>query len=215
MNRYLMDRIMGNRSIPRDGRQGVRGSGRYGMGERDRVPYMGGYDERSYGRGDYAHMEREDSRSRGGYERGGQSGDYRRGGRDMSYDDYGDYREFEYNSEMPMELNKQDLRRWEGELKNADGSHGPKFSKEQIISIAHQHGVEFKESKFTEDEFVMAVNMLYSDFCGAVQKAGIPGYDRPELYVHMAKAWLCDDDFEGKPYEKLALYYHVIVEHDD
>ena len=31
----------------------------------------------------------------------------------------------------------------------------------------------------------------------------------------MAKAFLCDKDFEGKPYEKLALYYYEIVEYDD
>lgn len=215
MNRYLRERLMGNRAEYRDSRQGVKGTGRYGIGGRDRGDYMDDYDERSYGRGDYAYRGRRDSRGRNDYESGRQFVDSRRSSRDMNYDDYENYHDFEYNSEMNLELNKRDIRKWENELKNADGSHGAKFSKEQIIPIARQNGIEFDENKFTEDEFVITVNMLYSDFCEAVQKSSLPSYDRPELYVHMAKAWLCDDDFSGKPYEKLALYYHTIVDYDD
>lgn len=191
-----------------------------GRGGRDFERMMEEYDRR----GDYARGGRGGSQGgRGGSQggrRGGQSDrEYSdRRGRDMRYDDYEDPRDFEYNSdnaEEEMELTPEDLKEWGKKLKNIDNSKGPKFDKNQIIPLARQHDIEFKEDEFTEDEFVLAVNVVYSDYAEALQKSGLATYNRPEPYIHLAKAWLCDPDFEGKPYEKLALYYYTIVGYDD
>lgn len=209
MNRYMRDRIMG-----RDGRRGVPGSGRRDRGRYDDEVYMDEYPRR---RRDSMYEEREEPRGGKGYERGGQS--YRPDRnyqRDMRYDDYDDYHDFEYNYDMhdqPLELKPEDIRKWEKDVKNADGSRGAKFSRDQVIPIARQLGIQF--DKFTEDEFLMAVNMMYSDYCTALQDASFPNYMRPEPYIHMAKAFLCDKDFDGKPYEKLAIYYYEISEYEE
>lgn len=210
MNRYIRDRIMG-----RDERRGVPGSGRRDRMDYDDDDYM---DEYSYGRSDSAYSGRRGSQSRGTSQRGRKSysGRDSRGRRNMSYDDYDDYRDFEYNYDMhdqPMELSDEDIRKWGSKVKNADGSRGAKFHKDQIIPLASQMGIEF--DKFTEEEFVMAVNMMYSDYCMALKESSFPNYSRPEPYVNMAKAFLCDKDFDGKPYEKLALYYYEIVKYEE
>ena len=211
MNRYLRDRLMG-----RDSRRGVPGSGRRDrMTDYDDDDYM---DESSYGRSDSAYSGRRGSQGRGASQRGRQPymGRDSRGRRDMMYDEYDDYQDFEYNYDMhdkPMELSEEDIHKWESKVKNADGSKGAKFHKDQIIPLARQMGINF--DKFTEDEFVMAVNMMYSDYCRALQESSVSNYSRPEPYVHMAKAFLCDKDFDGEPYEKLALYYYEIVKYEE
>lgn len=200
MNKYLRDRIMRGRDSNYDYRSMDR---RRGGGDRMRSDYDESYDREYSGR-DYARGER---RSRG-----------RSGGMDRSYDDYDSDERFEYNSDyhdMPLEISEKHMKKWEKELKNSDGSHGAKFSKEQIVPIAQQFGINFTKDKFTEEEFTLAVNMMYSDYCKALQDSSVSGYTRPEIYVNMAKAFLCDEDFDGKPYEKLALYYHCIVEYDE
>lgn len=208
MNRYMRERLMN-----RDGRRGVPGSGRRDRGYDDEV-YMDKYPRR---RGDSMYEEPKEQRGGRGYERGKQP--YRSDRnyqRDMRYEDYDDYRDFEYNYDMkehPLELREDEIKKWESKVKNSDGTRGAKFHKDQIVPFAHQLGIEFED--FTEDEFVMTVNMMYSDYCSALQASSFPNYNRPEPYIHMAKAFLCDKDFEGKPYEKLALYYYEIVEYDD
>ena len=54
----------------------------------------------------------------------------------------------------------------------------------------------------TDDEKIAAVAKKY-------------GVDIPEYYADLAKAFLRDKDFDGKPEEKLYLYYKTIVEQDD
>lgn len=208
MNEYIRDRLMG--------RMDERSRSRYDsrqMRGRDRNY---DYDERSddYRRDrNYDYEERRDGR-RG--VAGSSRGNYRGGRQDRAYDDYDDYDQFEYNYDMhekSLELDKKKIKEWEKDLKNEDGSTGPKFSKEQIMPVAQQVGIKF--DKFNEDEFVLAVNMMYSDYCKALKDSAYPHYERPEVYVNLAKAWLCDKDFEGEPYEKLALYYYSIVEFDE
>lgn len=239
MNRYLIERLQGRdgrRGVPgsgrgnyggRDGRQGVRGTGPYGIGGSM-------YSGRDYGEDDYDDMDERASRygdsasrgrggqsNRGGSQRGGQYSDRRSnsGRRDMNYDrrydDYEDEEEFEYEYDMhekPLELKEKQIKKWEKKLENEDGSRGPKFQKDQILPMAKQLGIKFED--FTEEEFVLVVNMMYSDYCKALKEASFQGYQKPEVYIHMAKAFLCDEDFEGEPYEKLALYYYDIVEYE-
>lgn len=66
--------------------------------------------------------------------------------------------------------------------------------------------------EFGYDIFCLAMNMMYSDYCKVAKKYGA---DTPEFYADMAKAFLRDKDFDGKPEEKLYLYYKTIVEKDD
>lgn len=188
MNRYLRDRL-------------TRGDERKGRG---RVDYE--YDS------DYAY-EHHDDRD---YPMRDRRGSERMSRRDMRYDDYDDRREFEYNHDMhgqDLELSEKDIKKWEKSLENEDGSYGPKFYKDQVIPVAERFGIKF--DKFTKDEFVMTVNMMYSDYCKALKDSDYVHYEKPEVYVNMAKAFLCDKDFEGEPYQKLAIYYHDISEFDE
>lgn len=159
-----------------------------GRDERGRDRRSGSYDRESYdrvrggGRG---------SNSRGGGSRGG----------DRHYDDYESYYEMEYND--VMQLDRRTIRDWEEHLENADGSRGPKFTKEQIIATAEQHG--YKMRNYTEDELCMTVNMFYSDYCKVI------GNDI-NLYIKLAHAFLEDPDAALKGGEKLAAYYYCIVE---
>lgn len=134
--------------------------------------------------------------------------------RDMDYEDYPrrDY-EYDYEPHGKMRLSRQDMHEWEHGLRNADGSRGAKFTKEQVMEVVRQRGLRIQD--VTEDEFVLAVNVLYSDYCCALRDSSMPNVDRPEPYVHMAKAFLFDGDFEGTPEEKLALYFYSIVEYDE
>ena len=136
-------------------------------------------------------------------EYGGENYDMRS---DMRYDDYERHYDFEYNQYdgKGMELSRREMKMWEKKMENSDGTHGLKFKEEQILPIAQQHCIKFGKD-FTEDEFVMTVNMMYSDYCKVL------GGDM-QLYVKMAKAFLCDDDFDGTGSEKLALYYRYIVD---
>lgn len=223
MNRQIRDRILRSR----DGRNpyGSRGgyvTSRAPRRRRDRGEdydydrrYEESYDdEYSSYVGDSANSERGGARGGRGVQRGGRYSDNRGGvdRRDMNYDDYNDYGEFEYNYDMheqDMEIPKKEIKRWMREIENTDGSRGAKFTEEQLVALAQQHGVKFDE--FTESEFYATVNMMYSDYCKAVKEMGVPNFDRPEPYIKLAKSFLCDDDFEGEPYQKLALYFYDIV----
>lgn len=191
MNRYLLDRLMHDGRHDREYQHDSR--------HRDRRYEDEEHDSR---RIDREYREPRDSRMHDGR-------------RDRAYDDYDDPRDFEYNSRSkPIELTKKELKEWERDMENSDGSRGAKFTKDQIIPIAQQHGIKF--DKFTEDEFVVAVNVFYADCYEAVRDMAAPNPHKPEPYILLAKYFFfCDKDFKGKPYEKLAIYYHTIVEFED
>lgn len=126
-------------------------------------------------------------------------------GFDSMDDERGRQRDYAYADAHASKLTKKDIKKWEKHLENADGTMGRKYSKDQILPAAQQLGIKFNE--YSEDEFVMAVNMLYSDYCKSV------GGDMM-MYIKMAKAFLEDDDFDGKGSEKLALYYRCIAEQE-
>ena len=166
--------------------------------------------------------------SRGGYVRDYEHEDMRN--RRMDYDDYAmrdrarsrdyatyyDGRRYEdYRRDMrdygkPEFFTKKDMEIWESEMKNEDGTRGAHFRTEQVKRACEQAGIDCEE--FGEDIFCLAMNMMYSDYYKVAKKYGA---DRPEFYADMAKAFLRDKDFDGKPEEKLYLYYKAIVEKDD
>ena len=121
-----------------------------------------------------------------------------------------DYGRYDYG-EDDMRLTKRDMQEWKQKMINADGSQGEHFSMERIIPMAQQLGIHFDD--FTQKEFCMVVNMLYSDNANVTKKYIAPDKELM-YYVEMARAWLEDDDApEGS--EKLARYYHDVVNADD
>ena len=109
--------------------------------------------------------------------------------------------------ESPLRLSKEDLREWKQALANADGTHGPHYDMSQIMSIADKLGIKFDE--FSEAEFCMTVNMLYSDYCHTIKK--FVSQERTlEFLACLAKDFLDDED-GPEPWTKLMLYYHCIV----
>lgn len=181
--------------------------------ERNLYGSRGGYvrDRRSdynedYGRtrvyGDYEDDYRQGVRGTGRYGMGGSMYNGRR-----------DYNDYEYQNDYGegMALSRKDIRRWGEKLKNADGSHGKHFDEDRLINESRKFGVAF--DNFTEDEFVMTANMLYSDYCEALK--GIVTPDKEYMvYSKMAKAFLEDKDSSVKGSEKLALY-HLITSDDE
>ena len=134
--------------------------------------------------------------------------------RDRDYeDDYRrdrneDYRRRDYGN--PEMFSHKDMETWKSMMKNEDGTRGEHFRAEQVKHACQQAGIDCEE--FGEDIFGLAMNMKYSDYCKVAKKYGV---DMPEFYADMAKAFLRDKDFDGKPEEKLYLYYKAIVEKDD
>ena len=126
--------------------------------------------------------------------------------RDRDYED--DYRRRDYGK--PEMFSHKDMETWKSMMKNEDGTRGEHFRAEQVKHACQQAGIDCEE--FGEDIFCLAMNMMYSDYCKVAKKYGV---DMPEYYADLAKAFLRDKDFDGKPEEKLYLYYKAIVEKDD
>lgn len=119
------------------------------------------------------------------YDRGASKYDMRR--------DYGDYASEDYK------LSKEEIKKWNKEL-------GGKYSTEQIEQIAKQERIKFEE--FSPELLTAITNMMASDY-------GKELNTDMATYVKMAKAFLCDEDFDGTPEEKAYLYYTAIVEKEE
>ena len=202
MNKYA-------RMLMTDSRQGVRGTGRYGIGgsryygRRDRdygEDYAGGYAD------DYARGGRRDREDYGDYARGRD----REYGEDMRRGDMASYNDYRRDYGEPEMFSHKDMETWKSMMRNEDGSRGAHFRPEQVKHACEQAGIDCEE--FGDDIFCLAMNMMYSDYCKVAKKYGV---DRPEYYADLAKAFLRDKDFDGKPEEKLYIYYKAIVEKDD
>lgn len=120
--------------------------------------------------------------------------------------DYGNVRD--YHNEPSVFLSKSDMRKWDKIIENFDGSKGCHYAISEIIPCAEKVGVRFKE--FSEKEFCMAVNMIYADYGKTVKKYAKSQDDELCMCVELAKDFL--EDVDGpEPSEKLALYFHCIV----
>lgn len=159
------------------------------------------------------------------YRRGGRRGSRRGGRRDMrrgrsdyddredrrDYEDYDDYDDYDYDDydehREKLKLTKHDIHKWKKMMENYDGTKGEHYSADQISQIAQKLDIQFDE--YSEKEFCLAVNMMYSDYGHVIKR-----YVQPERELvacaEMAKAFLEDPDGPD-PSEKLALYYHCIV----
>lgn len=126
-------------------------------------------------------------------------------GGDYGYD-YGDYRR-DYGEDA-YTISKRDMNEWKRDLINSDGSRGEHFQAEKLMNAANQMGVRF--DKFSDKDFVMTANMLYSDF-GRTLKSVIPQEREAHIYAALAKDFLEDEDSAVEGAEKLAVYYNCIV----
>ncbi|MBD5162251.1 MAG: hypothetical protein HDT14_09630, partial [Oscillibacter sp.] len=91
--------------------------------------------------------------------------------------------------------------RWVADMENADGTHGGHWKMEQTEQVREKHSIDCDPVMF-----YAAMNMMYSDYCKAIEKANAGSV---ELYACMAKAFL--DDKDAMPH-KLERYYHYIAE---
>lgn len=171
-----------------DGKQGVKGTGSYGIGGR---LYSRSRDYREY---DY------------------DDDDYETDGRRRRNMDYADYEMDGHHPSGLMRLKKKDFKEWEKNLENADGTRGKHFEAEQVKHMAEQLGIKYRD--YDEKELCMATNMMYSDYCGVLKNVLTP--DKELMgYVKLAQAWLEDPDASVEGSEKLALYYWCIVSDEE
>lgn len=78
------------------------------------------------------------------------------------------------------------------ELKNEDGTVGPHWTVQQITEYAKAHGLQYRD--YNEYDFAYVMNMVYSDYRGAVQ-------DSTDAYFMLARAFIEDKDApEGKAF---------------
>ena len=83
-------------------------------------------------------------------------------------------------------------------LSNADGTKGPHWKVDEIVNYAHTKGA--KMSDYNEYDLAYAMNMVYSDYYGAIP-------DTTDSYYKVAVAFLDDKDApKGKAY----LYYKAM-----
>lgn len=99
-------------------------------------------------------------------------------------------------------FDEQTAHEWMEKLKNADGTTGPHFSKEQVKGMMNQKSVQLDPM-----ELWIAMNMLYSDYCKVAKKLNV---NNVNFYMDMACAFLDDEDAVE---DKLAAYYECIVKH--
>lgn len=138
--------------------------------------------------------------------------DNRNDNRDMRYQDERDRRDMndygnDFHGAPKMKLRKSDMLEWKRRMENVDGTYGEHFKMEEIEHAAQKLGVTY--DGFTEKEFCLATNMIYSDYANVIKRFGNPN-EELLFCADMAKAFLDDPDGpEGS--EKLALYYYCIV----
>lgn len=214
----LRDRAMRRREMRRDramrrdysrgGRN--RDMGNYEYGDRE---YRGKYDDsRYYGReydtNDYNYeSNRQYDRHSIPFELYGNVDTARRRNSKGQFIRDGHYYEPMYIRDYSMEedrLSDRELMEWSKDLlEEVPEQYKSYFTVENIENKAREKGIEFKE--FTFSEFYTAVLMQYTDFGKTL------GTGNMDLYLSLAKDWLCDEDSGAKYGEKLARYYDEVI----
>lgn len=177
MERYGRDGEMYGRDDGRYMRQGVKGTGPYGIGGRMHYPKRG---RRRYRREDNNYPF--DSAPMAG------------GGENIKM--------MTDNIVEEMEDKKSEIyKQWMQQMKNADGTHGPHFSKEQIQKMYNDEKV--KDKGIEMEEFEVVLNMLYSDYCKILKENGM---NSQKLYTDLAIAFIKDEDAEKHKTLRYALF---------
>lgn len=110
--------------------------------------------------------------------------------------DYEFFRETEdmfYRELYGCHFNKWSLEKALEDMVNEDGTKGGHWTVEQTNQVAQSRGIAFNH--FNEYDFNYVMNMIYSDYYGAVS-------NDVDMYVKLAKRFLMDKDAkEGKAYK--------------
>ena len=115
-----------------------------------------------------------------------------------------------YSSDMSMDGHKKPIYLTEEDMMNWKKSIGVRFHENDLRPYIQKERINFndKEKDYTEKEFCMTVNMLYSDY------KDVLGEDVSK-YVKMAKAFLEDEDSKFYGGEKLSMYYFIFADDDE
>ena len=219
MNKLVKDMLMarygGEDSRSRDYR-----GGDYAY-DRNRSDYTSDYRRRDMQRGDGTYAQPYPDRADRHYEYPQQFEDRRRSdmrsrdyGNDYRSDyrgDYGDYARGDRGETQYGKMSEKDIKTWERNLINSDGTRGGHFKKDDVEHIANKSGIDVHRFGGI-DVFAITMNAMYADYCAVAKKFG---NDIPEFYACLAKAFLEDKDFKGSGEEKLWLYYKCIAEQEE
>lgn len=121
--------------------------------------------------------------------------DYR--DREDDYADYRDYGEEKLNDRELMDFSKR-------LLEEIDEKDKQMFKLETIEKKSKEMGIKF--DKFSMEEFYTVVLMMFTDYSKTL------GTTNMDVYLRLAKDWLCDEDTAVQYGEKLAVYYDAVVE---
>ena len=125
-------------------------------------------------------------------------GDYRSYGNDRNdYRQYNDRRR-DYGREDNIEVWKHRL------MKEIDEKGKQMFRIDSFIKRAEDMDIRF--DRFSPEELHVTAVMLYSDFAEALGNMPV------DIYIKMAKAWLCDPDAAVRYGDKLEAYQKHIVQ---
>ncbi|MCQ2076520.1 MAG: hypothetical protein MJZ20_05715 [Bacteroidaceae bacterium] len=199
MRDYMMDRGY-DRNYDRGYDRGDMYDRGYDRAEMDgRNPYgsRGGYVTSRRPRGDRADMDN-------AYE---YEGSFRGGDHNMYDERYMDGRRGyrgrrDYASGRRLDM--RELEEWHKKLMSkVPDSSKEMLSEDKIMKKVKEHGI--KMDKFTEDEFIVTVIMMFTDYWETAGRGNL------DMYVKLAEDFLCDEDAALKGSEKLAAYYDNIV----
>ena len=159
-------------------RQGVKGTGPYGIGGRLHYPKRG---RRRYRREDYDYPFDLAPMGDGGEE---------------------EIEELSNKIVKNYEKDKKEIyKSWMHKMKNADGTTGPHFSAEQINKIYNEEKI--KEKGVEKEDFEIVLNMLYSDYCKVLKENGM---NSQKLYADLAVAFIKDEDAQKHKILRYALF---------
>ena len=178
--------------------------------ERTRYPeYDGRYDYESYDRPNRQPMDRgydmEHSRNINYMGRYGNVPFRVNSSEDYPLYDSRMYSDYMYDYAMGNRLDERELEDWAHELlEEVDDKDREMLKKEKILKRAEEMGIKF--DKFSMEEFYTVVLMMFTDYHKTL------GTTNMEVYLRLAKDWLCDEDTAVQYGEKLAVYYDAVVE---
>ena len=118
--------------------------------------------------------------------------------KETNHDLYEDIEMYLYKDVYGCHFSDWLLKKALSNMENEDGTKGEHWSLDQTSSVARQNGITFDH--FNEYDWCYVMNMIYSDYYGAVS-------NDTSVYFKMAKKFLMDKDArEGK-----ALHYYLAM----
>ena len=101
-------------------------------------------------------------------------------------------------------LSEEELMEWAKDLmRDVEEKDKPYFSRENMQRKAQEMGIRFDDFSFSE--LYVTTLMMYTDYKDTLGTANM------DLYIRLAKDWLCDEDSELQYGEKLAAYYDSVI----